>query len=230
VIASKPHSMIFVPFAHLTEGETVKEFHDTHLKSGKKRLQQPIVSALVATMGFLFAANALGQFVEPKIKPLAIAADPIKKAVLVGRITTGNMIIQLEIEGSEPMWMQMGNPPVWGEHIPGADERYHVELKLTDPKTKTRIAYVNPVFSATNKDTGKTMRLPLAPMWGSSGLHYSANSALLGSGPYAATVTVDVPTFERELKDKALWAQPVDAKFHFKLKDGKLTEISEAGR
>jgi uncharacterized protein involved in high-affinity Fe2+ transport len=124
----------------------------------------------------------------------------------------------------------MGNPPTWGEHTPGADERYHVELKLSDPKSKTRIPYVNPSVTATNKDTGKTMTLALAPMWGSSGLHYSANSALLGNGAYAATVTVDVPTFERELKDKDLWSQPVSAKFHFKLKDGKLTEVSETGR
>lgn len=72
------------------------------------------------------------------------------------------------------------------------------------------------------------MTLPLVPMWGSSGLHYSANSALLGNGRYAATVTVDVPTFQRELKDKDLWSKPVSAKFHFKLKDGRLTEVSEA--
>jgi uncharacterized protein involved in high-affinity Fe2+ transport len=75
-------------------------------------------------------------------------------------------------------------------------------------------------------DTGKTMTLPLPPMWGTTGLYYSANSALLGDGNYAATVTVDVPTFGRELKDKDLWSKPVSAKFHFKLKDGKLTEVS----
>ena len=79
----------------------------------------------------------------------------------------------------------------------------------------------------TFKETGKTLALPLPPMWGSSGLHYSANSALLGDGTYAATVTVDVPTFQRELKDKDLWSKPVSAKFHFKLADRKLTEISQ---
>ena len=67
-------------------------------------------------------------------------------------------------------------------------------------------------------------------MWGSSGLHYSANSALLGDGAYAATVTVDVPTFQRELKDKDLWSKQVNAKFHFKLANGKLTEVSQASR
>lgn len=177
-----------------------------------------------------FATSSMAQPSEPKIKLLAPAADPLKNAVLIGRVTTGNMIIQLELEGSEPMWMQMGNPPTWGEHKPAADERFHVELKLTDPKSKTRIPYAGAAFMATNQDTGKSMTLPLPPMWGSSGLHYSANSALLGDGAYAATVTIAVPTFERELKDKDLWAKPVSAKFHFKLKNGKLTEVSQASR
>lgn len=64
-------------------------------------------------------------------------------------------------------------------------------------------------------------------MWGNSGLHYSENSALLGDGTYSATVTVDVPTFQREPADKDLWSAPVSTKFHFKLKDGKLTEVSQ---
>ena len=177
-----------------------------------------------------FGTATVAQPTEPKVKLLAPAADPLKNAVLIGRVTTGNMIVQLELEGSEPMWMQMGNPPTWGEHKPAADERFHVELKLTDPKSKTRIPYAGAAFAATNQDTGKSMTLKLPPMWGSSGLHYSANSALLGDGAYAATVTVDVPTFEREFEDKDLWAKPVSAKFHFKLKNGKLTEVSQASR
>ncbi len=174
--------------------------------------------------------NAAAQLAEPKVETLAVAADPLKKAVLIGRVATGNMIFQLELEGSEPMWMQMGNPPTWDAHTPGADERYHVELKLTDPKTKTRIPYANISFAATNKASGKSITLPLPPMWGSSGLHYSANSALLGDGTYAATVTVDVPTFQRELKDKDLWSKAVSARFHFRLANGKLTEVSSASR
>lgn len=174
--------------------------------------------------------SAAAQLAEPKIKRLAVAADPLKKAVLIGRVATGHMIFQLELEGSEPMWMQMGNPPLWDAHEPDTDERYHVELKLTDPKTKTRIPYANINFAATHKETGKTVALPLPPMWGSSGLHYSANSALLGDGTYAATVTVEVPTFQRELNDKDLWSQAVSARFHFKLVNGKLTEVSQASR
>ena len=174
--------------------------------------------------------SAAPQRAEPKVEKLAVAADPVKKAVLIGRAAAGDMALQLELEGSEPMWMQMGNPPTWGAHQPADDERYHVELKLTDPKTKTRIPYASINFAATNKETGKTLSVPLPPMWGSSGLHYSANSALLGDGTYAATVTVDVPTFQRELKDKDLWSKPVNAKFHFKLANGKLTEVSQASR
>lgn len=168
--------------------------------------------------------------VKAQVKALAVAADPSKKAVPIGRVATGGMVLQLELEGSEAMWMPMGNPPVWGAHSPAADERYHVELKLDDPKTKTRIPYANVTFEATNATTGKTATLSLPPMWGSSGLHYSANSALLGDGAYDATVQVDVPTFQRELKDKDLWSKPVQANFHFKLINGKLTEVSAPSR
>ena len=168
--------------------------------------------------------------VKAQVKALAVAADPLKKAVLIGRVATSGMVLQLELERSEAMWMQMGTPPIWRAHSPAADERYHVELKLDDPKTKTRIPYANVTFEATNVTTGKTATLSLPPMWGSSGLHYSANSALLGDGAYDATVKVDVPTFQRELTDKDLWSKPVQAYFHFKLMNGKLTEVTAPSR
>ena len=188
------------------------------------------VIALVGASLATFSGFAVAQPAPPVAKALVPAGDPVKKAVLIGRVANSGMVFQLEIEGSEPMWMQMGSPPTWGAHQPAADERYHVELKLSDSKSKTRIPYTVSTFEAKNVDTGKTMTLPLPPMWGSSGLHYSANSALLGDGVYAATVTVDVPSFQRELKDKDLWAKPVSALFHFKLKNGKLTEVSQAYR
>ncbi len=183
--------------------------------------------AILPIVGLLLSGNAMAQLADPKVKTLSVAADPLKKAILIGRVTTGGMVFQLELEGSEAMWMQMGTPPIWGAHTPAADERFHVELKLSDPKSKTRIPYAHITFAATNKETGKSMSLILPPMWGSSGLHYSENSALLGDGTYSATVRVDVPTFQRELTDKDLWSAPVSTKFHFKLKDGKLTEVSQ---
>jgi uncharacterized protein involved in high-affinity Fe2+ transport len=189
-----------------------------------------LASVLMSASLTLIPGVAAAQTGGPSVKKLASASDPLKNPVLIGRVAAGSMILQLELEGSEPMWMQMGTPSAWGAHQPGADERYHVELKLSDPKSKTRIPYAKSNFEARNIDTGKSMTLPLPPMWGSSGLHYSANSALLGDGVYAATVTVDVPTFQRELKDKDLWSKPVSAKFHFKLKDGKLTEVSMPSR
>jgi hypothetical protein len=185
-----------------------------------------ISRTLVLLAGILLSGSASAQ-AEPKVQPLAPAADPLKKAVLIGRVSSEDMIFQLELEGSEPMWMQMGTPAKWGAHAPSAEERYHVELKLTDPKTRTRIPYAGITFAATNTDTGKSLSIALPPMWGSSGLHYSKNSALLGDGAYIVTVTVDTPAFQRELKDKDLWSKPASAKFHFRLKDGKLTEVSK---
>jgi hypothetical protein len=182
----------------------------------------------IPVMCFLLAGGTTAGVLEPAVKTLAQAADPLEKAVLIGRVTADGMVLQLELEGSEPMWMQMGTRPVWSEHQPTAGERYHVEVKVTDPETKMRIPYAGITFAATLAETGRTMSISLPPMWGSSGLHYSDNSALLGDGTYSATVTVGVPTFQRELKDKALWSSPVSGKFHFKLKGGKLTEVSEA--
>jgi Fe2+ transport protein len=189
-----------------------------------------VFAAAMAMLCIVVADPTSAQPAEPKVKTLATVADPLKAAVLVGVVTSGGMAFQLELEASEPMWMRMGNPPTWGAHQPAAGERHHVELKLTDPKSKTRIPYADVMFEATNTDAGTKMTLPLPPMWGSSGLHYSANSALLGDGAYAATVTVGVPTFQRELDDKDLWSKPATAKFHFKLKNGKLTEVSQPRR
>lgn len=206
-----------------------KIFKATKETTGRRPCFKPMkMLATIPVMCFLFAGSAAADGSEPVVKKLVQAANPVENAVLVGRVAADGMVLQLELEGSEPMWMQMGNPLVWGEHQPVADERYHVEVKVTDPATKTRIPYAGITFAATLTETGKTMSMSLPPMWGSSGLHYSDNSALLGDGTYAATLTVDVPTFQRELKDKALWSSPVSAKFHFKLKDGKLTEVSEA--
>jgi uncharacterized protein involved in high-affinity Fe2+ transport len=181
----------------------------------------------VAVSLAIVSGSAVAQLAEPRVKTLTTAADPVEKAILIGRVTTGDMVLQLELEGSKAMWMKMGKSSKWGAHKPSANERYHVEFKLTDPKTKTRIPYANITLSAANLDSKKTMKVVLPPMWGSSGLHYAANSTLLGNGSYMATVTVAVPTFERGLNDKDLWAKPVSAKFHFKLMDGKLTEVSE---
>ncbi len=197
--------------------------------AGKRTcVMSAIMRAATPVICLLLAGGAAAETSQPVVKTLAVEADPLEKAVLIGRVAANGMVLQLELEGSEPMWMQMGSPPVWNEHQPSAGERYHVEVKVTDPATKTRIPYAGITFAATLAETGKTMSMSLPPMWGSSGLHYSDNSALLGDGTYAATLTVDVPTFQRELKDKDLWPAPVSAKFHFKLKDGKLTEVSEA--
>ena len=172
--------------------------------------------------------GALAQSPDSKIKILAAPKDPTQETILIGRTISDGMVLQLELEGAEAMWMPMGKPARWSEHTPAKHERYHVEFKASDLTTKTRIPYAIVTFIATNKDNGKSLKLALPPMWGSSGLHYSANSALAGDGTYSATVTVGVPSFAREMKDKDLWSKPVSSRFHFKLKDGALVEVSEA--
>jgi hypothetical protein len=54
------------------------------------------------------------------------------------------------------------------------------------------------------------------------------NSALLGDGTYAATITVGIPAFGRSEANVELWREPASATFHFALSDGLLVfEVSE---
>jgi uncharacterized protein involved in high-affinity Fe2+ transport len=188
--------------------------------------RQIVLFARLLIAACVVAEVAAAQSAEPKPKALASAADPLKQAALIGRVASGDMVFQLEIEGSEPMWMPMGTPARWGARTPAANARYHVELKLTDPKSKTRIPCASITFAATNQDTGKATSVVLPSMRGKTGLHYSGNSALLGNGTYSVTLTANTPTFQRELADDELRSKPVSAKFHFKL-DCKLTEVSQ---
>ena len=171
---------------------------------------------------------AAGQSSEPKVKVLAtpVDASSAKHGVLVGRASAGGMLIQMELERAKGMWMLMGEPAKWMEMGVAPGQLYHVEAKPIDPKSKTRIPYADVTFMAINKDTGEKVKGMLHPMWGGSGLHYAFNSGLAGDGTYEATVTVGVPTFARGLDGKR-WMEPTTGIFHFKLADGKLTEVSE---
>ena len=182
---------------------------------------------VLAATAMLPATGATAQGADPKIIVLSAPKDPTQAAVMIGRANSDGLTLQLEIEGAEAMWMPMGIPTKWREHKPTKAERYHIEFKATDNTTKTRLPYALVTFSATNTDTKKQVKLVLPPMWGSSGLHYSNNSALVGDGTYAARVTVAVPSFAREMKDKDLWSKPIVSRFHFRLKDGMIIEVSE---
>ena len=200
---------------------------------------------LIAALAIPLPGTVLaGQSAEPQIKPLVTPMNPAKETVLIGRASAGDMIIQLELEPSKAMWMAMTasvqiemdnskgrwvvltTPAKWAEHAIEKGELYHVEVKPIDPRSKTRIPYAEVKFKAVNKDTGKSVEDRLHPMWGGSGLHYAFNSGLAGDGTYEATVTVGVPTFARGLDDKR-WMEPATGKFHFKLLDGKLVEVSK---
>lgn len=181
----------------------------------------------IATLLAFPALSLAQQSPAPKVKILAAPEDPRQKTILVGRAEAAGMIIQFEIEPATTMVMPMGTPPRLTEHAPAAGEVYHLEVKPIDPRSKTRIAYAAVTFEATNRDTGKALKGELHPMWGSSGLHYALNSALAGDGAYDLVITVQPPMFSRTVKDKDLFAKPTSARFHFRLKDGALIEVSE---
>jgi uncharacterized protein involved in high-affinity Fe2+ transport len=164
---------------------------------------------------------------ELKVKKLSPAQDATQETVLIGRAAADNMTVTLELEAAKSMWMQMGKSTKWTEHPVPKGELFHVEVKPVDTGSNTRIPYADVKFNAVNLDTKKKVSLKLHPMWGGSGLHYAYNSALAGDGAYEATVTVGAPSFGRDAKSKDMWTKPVTAKFHFKLADGKLVEVTE---
>lgn len=186
-------------------------------------------TALALFFGCALVAQAAAQGAPPKAKVLSPPEDATKTTVLVGRASAANMAIVFEIEAAKGMWMRMGTPPRWLEHPPAAGEKFHLEVKPTDLKSKTRIPYAEVRLSAVNTGNGKKIEGILHPMWGSSGLHYAMNSALAGDGIYKVQVTVDSPGFGRAPADKDLWREPVSASFHFKLKGNQLVEVSEPG-
>lgn len=208
---------------------------------GRRKISAALAVALLAAVSA--AGGVTAAWAEVPIKILKAPKDATQETVLIGRALAGGMIVQLELEPAKGMWMamtasvqlQMDNskgtwavlttPPKWAEHSVAKGQLYHVEVKPIDPRSKTRIPYADVKFEAVNLDNRKSVHGKLHPMWGGSGLHYAFNSGLQGDGTYEATVTVGVPTFARDLKDKR-WMEPAAAKFHFRLAGGKLTEVS----
>lgn len=159
-------------------------------------------------------------FLVCDVATAAEGKDPAKEAVLIGVKEAGGMIIKLEIEPAQAMFMPMHGQ--WMEMKPEASEIYHFEVKPEDPGSKTRLSYTVVKFRAVNTSTGKTVEKELHPMWGGSGLHYGANGALPGDGAYMATITVEPPAFARGPKNKEMWRKPAQAEFRFTMRKGRL--------
>lgn len=184
-----------------------------------------ILPAAVVAAALIGSAPAGAQG-EPKVRVLETPSDPGAETVLVGRVDTGEMIIELELGPARELWMPIGDAPRWVIHAPGPDELFHVQVKPVDPRSGTRIPYAAVDFRAINRDTGQMLEGVPHPMW-SGDLHYAMNSALLGDGAYRAVVTVGVPRFAHEAGEAERWTTPNEAVFHFRLEAGQLVEVSE---
>ena len=204
-----------------------------------------IITTLLTLLAVALASPGVtAQSANVEVKVLATPMDPTEGSMLVGRAAAGGMIIQLELEAARPMWMAasakvqmekngtsgewmlLATPPIWSEHAVKKGELYHIAVKPIDPKSKSRISHANVKFKAVNISSRQTVQSAMHAMWHGGGLHYGLNSALAGDGTYQVTVTVEPPTFARELKDKDRWMKPAVAKFHFRLVGGKITEVS----
>jgi uncharacterized protein involved in high-affinity Fe2+ transport len=155
------------------------------------------------------------------------AAKVTDEPALIGRVRVDDMIIQLELQPAKPMWIAKDSPPKFSKQAVQEGEIFHVDAVPIDPRTNKRIPYATVKFTASNQDNGQTVKGELKPMWSRQGLHYAFNSGLQGDGFYKSKVTVGIPTLARHRQDVKRWMEPVTAKFHFRLQDGKLTEVFE---
>jgi uncharacterized protein involved in high-affinity Fe2+ transport len=211
-----PHLLSLIPASEWRKPQQLRQLN--------RRKTMKILIAMTSLIAAL-SLNLPAYGAEPRVKVLPAAEDATQKTVLIGRNMAGDMIIIFELEPAKGMWMEMGGK--WTEHRAGKGEVFHVEVKPEDPKSGTRIPYAKVSYTAVNRDSGKKVSGALHPMWGGSGLHYAANSALAGNGVYETTITVGVPAFGRAPQDKNLWMKPVTTKFHFKLAGGKVIEVTE---
>ena len=65
--------------------------------------QKTMAFAMSAACAAAWSQAAPVPTVKAQVKALAVAADPLKKAVLIGRVATSGMVLQLELEGAETM-------------------------------------------------------------------------------------------------------------------------------
>ena len=99
------------------------------------------MKALAIAIGALLAMSSLAVAQQPsaaRAKMLAAPEDPRQKTILVGRSETNGMIVQFEIEPATAMLISRGARPKLVEHAPAAGELYHLEVKPSDPRSKTR--------------------------------------------------------------------------------------------
>ncbi len=153
--------------------------------------------------------------------------NPSEHGVLVGSKIVDNMRIQLEMEPSKGMFM----PPIW-MWMGTMGKPYHMEVKLEDPYSETRISNSEVRLTITKVTTGAELSSDiLHPMWGGSGLHYAINGyAMNGSpledGEYLAKVTANPPQFMRGESNKHLWTAPISADFRFQIRKGNILSNS----
>ena len=166
---------------------------------------------------------------DGQLVPLDEPVDPTGQRTTedhaqIGHVEVDGRIVELVLEPAKSMSMLMGG--AWMEMAPAAGADIHVEVKVSDPGSKTRIPHSAIEFHAENETTGQTMVEELHPMWGGSGLHYAINHGLLGDGQYHAEIHLEEPRFARSIGDKDKWMGTAEVAFQWVIKDGLVTEVT----
>ena len=158
--------------------------------------------------------------------------------VHIGKKTAGNMVIDVEAEHAESMWMMDHGKAM--DHM-GKEHTHHLVVKVfVDPalaskgirveRTSEKVPMTQ--VSLTLRDSkGKMVGKPLDlhTMHSKGGFHYGGNFGLPGPGKYTAVIKASPPDFVRSTKQKDKWLKPIEQTFDYTWDGTPMGEEIEIG-
>lgn len=158
--------------------------------------------------------------------------------IKVGEVVKEGMIIEVEAENAESMWMLMGDRSM---DMMQEGMTHHLMVKLmVDPALAAQQIRVSrhtesissAQVTATVKDVnGKVVVAPTQfyPMLSDSGFHYGRNLALPRAGDFTVSLDIQPPSFTRSNKQKERWITPITQEFSYRWDGNGIEDEVEIG-
>lgn len=158
--------------------------------------------------------------------------------IKVGEMVKGGMLIEVEAENAESMWMLMGGQSM---DMMKDGMTHHLMVKLmVDPALEAQRIRVsrhtesisNAQVTATVKDAnGKVVVAPTQfhPLHSDSGFHYGNNLAFPRAGNFTVSLDIQPPSFTRSSKQKERWTAPITQEFSYRWDGNRVEDEVEIG-
>lgn len=174
--------------------------------------------------------------VEFPKKDLFIAKDV--HDIELGEVAQGGMLIEVEAEHAESMWMLMGGN--WMDMLKEGQTHHFAVKLMVDPALESQEVRVHrgtekvstAKVTVTVKDsTGAVVVTPreLHPMHSKGGFHYGGNLGLPQAGDYMVSLAIQPPAFTRSNKQKDRWLSPITQEFSYQWDGNELEDEIEIG-